>query len=102
MANIIKISRQSNTVNIRRVQRTFNIQHVGRPGPRGLFGQDKYFEQAFTNLSSVVVNHELNKKPSVTVINSAGDQVIGEVEYHGLNSLTLTFSSSFSGTVVCN
>lgn len=62
---------------------------------------DKSFSLDF-NASSVVVNHNLNKRPSVTVINSAGDEVEGDIVYNSLNQLTLTFSGSFVGTVYCN
>lgn len=62
---------------------------------------DKTFSIDF-NASTVVVDHMLGKRPSVTVINSAGDQVEGDIVYDTLNRLTLTFSGSFVGTVHCN
>lgn len=62
---------------------------------------DKSFSMDF-NASSVVVNHNLDKRPSVTVINSAGDEVEGDIVYNSANQLTLTFSGSFVGTVYCN
>lgn len=63
---------------------------------------DKTFVQPFTNTSTVVVIHNLGKYPAVTVINSAKDEVVGNVEYLDLNSLVVTFSASFSGSVLCN
>lgn len=48
------------------------------------------------------VNHNLGKFPSVTVIDSAGSMVIGEIKYLNANSLTIEFSSQFSGTAYLN
>lgn len=64
-------------------------------------GADLSYSQSF-NASVVVVAHNLGKFPSVTVINSAGDEVEGGVVHNSLNQLTLTFSGSFVGTVYCN
>lgn len=63
---------------------------------------DRHYEQAFTNQSSVTVNHNLGKRPAVTVIDSAGDEVFGDVEHVGPNELTISFGSNFTGTVICN
>jgi len=52
--------------------------------------------------SSWVVTHNMNKYPSVTVIDSASNEVEGEVTYNSLNSVTITFSGSFSGTAYFN
>lgn len=62
---------------------------------------DKSFSVGF-NASSVVVNHNLGKKPSVSVTNSANEEVEGDVVHNSINQLTITFSGSFVGTVFCN
>lgn len=64
--------------------------------------QDKNYIQNFTVASTVTVTHNLNKYPTIAVIDSANDEVIGNVEYTSLNSLVLTFSAAFSGRVTCN
>src|SRR5687767_11484425 len=64
-------------------------------------GADSHFRQSFSG-SSVTVTHNLGKYPSVTVFDSAGDEVEGTVRHLSTNSLGLTFSAPFSGTVVCN
>ena len=48
------------------------------------------------------ITHGLNKKPSVTVIDSAGSLVAGEVVYTDDNSLVVSFSGGFSGEAHCN
>lgn len=65
-------------------------------------GADKNFTQEFGVTSTLSVPHNLGKYPSVTVFDSAGDQVEGDPNYTDLNNLTLNFSAPFSGTVTCN
>ena len=48
--------------------------------------------------SSWSITHNLGFKPNVTVIDSAGNIVEGEIAYTNSNSLTVSFSSAFSGT----
>jgi hypothetical protein len=47
--------------------------------------------------NSWVVNHNLGFKPNVTVVDSAGNIVEGEISYTNSNSLTVSFQSAFSG-----
>lgn len=63
---------------------------------------DRNYEQAFTSASSVTVTHNLGKKPAVTVIDSAGDEVQGDINHVSTNQLTLSFSAAFSGIVIVN
>jgi len=49
-----------------------------------------------------VVNHNLNKYCSVTVVDSADNTVVGEVLYNSLNQVTLTFAGAFSGKAFFN
>lgn len=62
---------------------------------------DLKYSQAF-NASTVIVTHNLNKYPSVFVLDSAGDEVVGSVTHNSANQLTIVFSASFSGIVYCN
>lgn len=48
--------------------------------------------------NSWTINHNLGFKPNVTVVDSAGTIYEGEIAYTNTNSLTVTFSSAFSGT----
>lgn len=49
-----------------------------------------------------VIVHNLNKYPAVSIINSAGDEVIGDVQYDSLNQVTVRFEGSFKGTATLN
>jgi hypothetical protein len=48
------------------------------------------------------IAHNLNKFPSVVVIDSANTIVIGEISYTNLNQVVLNFSSGFSGKAYLN
>jgi len=50
-----------------------------------------------------VINHDLNKFPSVSIIQSStGNQIFGDVKYNTENQCTLTFTSLVTGTVTFN
>ena len=63
---------------------------------------DKNYEQAFINASSIVVAHNLNKYPSVLILDTAGYEIIGGIQHTSKNSCTVTLTSVESGTVICN
>lgn len=48
------------------------------------------------------VNHNLGRFPAVSVVDSAGSVVIGDVTYVSVNTLTVAFSAPFSGNVYCS
>lgn len=48
------------------------------------------------------VTHNLNKKPSLTVIDSSGNMVVGKLTYVNLNILTIQFAAPISGEAICN
>lgn len=48
------------------------------------------------------ITHNLNSYPSVTVVDSSGNVVIGAITYVNANEITISFSSSFSGKAYLN
>ena len=48
------------------------------------------------------IAHNLNKHPAVSVIDSAGTEVQGEVIYNSINKITIKFSAAFSGKATLN
>ena len=48
------------------------------------------------------IHHELKKYPSVTIVDSAGTVVIGNVQYVDENNVVCTFSAPFSGIAYLN
>lgn len=64
---------------------------------------DKNFEFTQSVASaSWSINHNLGKRPSVTIIDTGGNQVIGDIIYVDNNNITLNFSAAFSGTATLN
>ena len=49
-----------------------------------------------------LVVHNMGKYPSVSVVDSANDEVTGEVNYIDTNSLTIKFTAAFSGKAYLN
>ena len=55
-----------------------------------------------TPSTSWVINHNLAKYPSVTVLDSAGTEVVGAIVHNSINQCVVTFSAGFSGKATCN
>lgn len=49
-----------------------------------------------------IIVHNLNKYPAVSIIDSAGDEVVGNVHYDSANQVTITFVGAFKGTATLN
>ena len=45
------------------------------------------------------IKHNLNKYPSVIVIDSAGTEVKGDINYIDKNNITINFSADFTGKI---
>jgi hypothetical protein len=66
-------------------------------------GGDKTYHHTQGSPSTTwVVDHHLNKYPSVTVRDSAGTVMLGGISYPTVNQAVITFATAFSGTVDCN
>ncbi len=48
------------------------------------------------------IQHNLDKYPSVTVVDSASNVVVGDINYIDVNNAVVTFSAPFSGKAFCN
>lgn len=64
--------------------------------------QNNYVHDQQVASASWVVVHNMGKKPSVSIVDTADDEVIGEVKYNSNNQLTITFSSPTSGKAYLN
>lgn len=66
-------------------------------------GGDKHYVHKQETASDVwEVTHNLGKEPAVTIIDSAGTEVIGEVEHVSLSKCILRFEGAFSGKAIFN
>lgn len=64
-------------------------------------------DKHFTFIQSVpsntwIIKHDLGKNPSVSVVDSAGTDVIGECDYIDDNNVILRFTGIFSGKAYLN
>ena len=48
------------------------------------------------------ITHNLGKNPAITIVDSGGTVVIGEIEYVNLNLVYARFNGIFSGKAYCN
>jgi len=80
---------------------------AGATGATGATGPPGPAEQGFTYTQGVpaavwTIAHNLGGHPTVTVVDSAGSVVIGDVHYVDGNNLTITFAAAFAGTAFLN
>ena len=75
----------------------------GEEGEQGPVGPDKNYVH-FQSMASDewTVNHNLNKYPAVRVIDTSGNEVIGDVHDVDENTLRISFSAAFSGRALIN
>lgn len=74
----------------------------GPPGPQGPQGPSGAAAGSYTHYQNIpsaiwTVVHNLGFYPAVTVVDSAGSMVEGDVQYNDLNTVTLSFSGAFGG-----
>lgn len=48
------------------------------------------------------ITHNMDKFPSIFIVDSAGTTVVGDITYDSMNSVTITFSFPFSGQAYLN
>lgn len=107
-AEIICPSPTSKSQNYNRLINKPSINGVTLEGNKtsedlGISGEDANFTYEQTESSDEwVIVHNLNKYPAVSIIDSAGDEVIGGVHYDSLNQVTITFAGAFKGTATLN
>lgn len=80
---------------------------VGATGATGPAGADGRSHATYVHSQQVASNtwtitHNLDCFPPVQVVDSAGNEVIGDVDYISNNQLVLTFTSAFAGVAYLN
>ena len=76
--------------------------NVSVTGVIGGTGDAHYTHDQNSASSSWSVSHNLGKKPSVVVVDSADTVLYGHIEYTDLNNLTITLSAPTSGKAYIN
>lgn len=65
--------------------------------------EDKNFIFTQNNAVNIwVIDHNLNKYPNVSIVDSAGTVVTGDIKYDSLNRVTVSFKSGFKGRAFLN
>ena len=64
--------------------------------------RENYVHDQQVASSTWVVPHALNKFPSVSIVNTANQAVMGDITYNSLNQITITFTSQISGKAYIN
>lgn len=65
-------------------------------------GDKSYTHTQLTSSTTWNVTHNLNKRPSVTIVDDGSNVVIGDIQYINENELTITFNSGVSGKAYMN
>lgn len=72
------------------------------PVPTKGGGDKTYIHKQVIASNTWEITHNLYKYPSVSVVDTGGNVVIGDVEYTSLNTLVIKFTAPFSGTAYLN
>lgn len=49
-----------------------------------------------------VINHNLGKRPTVVLVDSAGTEVVADIQHNSTTQITVTTTSSFTGIIYAN
>jgi hypothetical protein len=76
----------------------------GIQGPQGRSGTgtETYIHNQMTPASEWIIVHSMGSYPSVTIVDSAGTVVVGDVVYTSSEELRVLFNSAFSGQAYLN
>ena len=76
---------------------------IGGEGPvSGGSGDKNFVFSQSTPSSAWTINHKLDKFPAVSVMDSAGTAVYGDIEYVDENTCIIRFNYAFSGKAILN
>lgn len=81
-----------------------DIARQGPPGPStpGGSGDLSYTHTQSPAANVWTVNHNLNKRPAISVLTAGGLQVWGEVLHASANQAFVYFDSPFAGVAICS
>jgi hypothetical protein len=64
--------------------------------------RDYYLHDQQVASTTWTVTHNMNKYPSINIVDSSNDIIMGDVKYNSLNQLTITFTANISGKAYLN
>lgn len=96
-ANFLEVSVSSNSGSGQFVDNNYFVVSIKLES-----GDKSYEHDQSSPSSSWVVTHNLSKRASISVVDSAGTIILCEVQYDSDNQVTLSFDSSTSGKAYIN
>tara|TARA_B100001113_G_C20761210_1_gene470954 strand:+ start:99 stop:428 length:330 start_codon:yes stop_codon:yes gene_type:complete len=81
--------------------KNFSITSIVNSTPFASHGGTTTHTQGVAS-STWTITHNLNKFPSVTIVDSNEEQIFGVVDYQSANTIVLTFSAAISGKAYLN
>lgn len=82
---------------------TYTVLGVqGPPGADGEGANETFVHVQDAPAAVWSVQHDLGRWPSVTIVDSAGNNVFGAVKYHSEDLVEISFSAAFSGRAYLN
>lgn len=66
---------------------------------RGQSTELSTIEVQFTNQSSVTITHTFSSKPIVTIVDSNGYVIVGDIQYTSDTQIIVNFSTNLTGTI---
>jgi hypothetical protein len=75
----------------------FEVGIQGPPGPPGPPGGAAYTHVQISASAVWFVQHDLGRRPHVTVVDSADTKVYGDIQYLNDSQLEISFTAPFSG-----
>lgn len=73
---------------------------INHPSEGG--GDVRYVHTQSVASDKWIIDHNLNKFPSVTIVDTSGSMVYGDVHYPSASRVIITFSSAFGGKAYLN
>ena len=84
----------------RMTQAELNIEELARQIPQS--ADKNYVHKQSTASNEWTIVHNLGKYPSITVVDSAGTVVVGEIVLQTTEQAVISFNGAFSGKAYCN
>jgi len=81
--------------------KNFSITSIVQSTPFASHGGTTTHTQGSAS-STWTITHNLNKFPSVTIVDSNEEQIFGVVDYQSANTIVLTFSAAILGKAYLN
>lgn len=99
----LKLDEKQDTLESGTNIKTINNESLLGGGNIDIQGNDKFFEYTQSTPSQEwEITHTLKKFPAVTVVDSAGSVVVGDIAYIDDSNVTISFQAAFAGKAYLN